>query len=229
MKYIPLQDIMWKILKNPLLRDVTIEDAASITYSLIKLLKIPLTMITQTEVKCVEDYKIRLPESLVDVLGVRHIGLNKALNYSANPYHTSAVNKAPSSCHNDYSYIIQNCNIITSFEKGDVEISYKMLAMDDNGYPLIPDNESFIKAVEYDIMMNYMEPLWMMGKVTDKAFNRASQQRDWYVGQASSAFKIVNADHFSMMMNSVNRLLINTQARESFYQGFGDLERIKRY
>lgn len=243
MNYISIQEIMWKLLRNPLLKNLAIEDAATTAHSLIRLLKIPTTLNTVVIEKTVVDYKVRLPESMIQVMGVRRTDLVHpqdgiarpiALMYGANPYHTTddrftRGSNLKQEC-NEHSYILQNCNIITSFEKGTVEVSYQEMATDSDGYPLIPDNESFIKAVEYSIMEDFAEPLWMMGKMTDKAFSRIEQQRLWYVGQASSmTTKMVNYDQMDMVMKGVNQLIVNTRPRETFFRNHGASEKIKRH
>lgn len=243
MNYISIQEIMWKLLRNPLLKSLTIEDAATTAYSLIRLLKIPTTLNTVVVNRQVVDYKVRLPENMIQVMGVRRVdlvspreGITKpiSLKYGANPYH-SVDDKYVKGQHfrkdfNEHSYILQNCNIITSFEKGEIEVSYQEMAVDSDGYPLIPDNESFIKAVEYSIMEDFAEPLWMMGKMTDKAFQRIEQQRLWYVGQASSmTTKMINYDQMDMVMKGVNQLIVNTRPRETFFRDYGATEKIKRH
>lgn len=229
MNYISIKEIMWDLLKNPLLSNLTLEDASTSAYSLIKLLKIPTTL-TNSVVKCkVNDYRVRVPENTIEVLGVRLVlsdNTYKALNYGVNPYHTAEKR----GCALEHTYVVQNCNITTSFEKGDVEIAIKQMATDEEGYPLIPDNESFIKAIKYSIMEEFIEPLWLMGKVTDKAFNRIEQQRLWYVGQASSlTTKVVNYDHLDTAMKGVNRLIVNTRPKDTFWIGHGETEKIKRH
>ena len=36
-------------------------------------------------------------------------------------------------------------------------------------------------ALEYYILSRYLEPLWMMGKITDKAFEYVQQKRYFYI------------------------------------------------
>lgn len=230
MKYIPIKSMMWRIIKYPQLKNITIEEVAEFSEDLLRLLNIPQSLITEVEEFTVKDYKITLPSCLESVLGVRIIegDCMKALNYSANNYHKSERGK-DDNCHKDNTYIVQGCNIITSFEKGLIEVSYKKLPVDDEGYPLIPDNESFKKALEYDIRLRYLEPIWEMGRVTDKAFQRVQQERDWYVGQAQSKLIQVGYDQMDMMIKGVNKLIVDTRPKETFWIGHGKTEKIKRH
>ena len=46
-------------------------------------------------------------------------------------------------CNGEYMYVVQNCVLIASKKEGYVDISYKAISLDDEGFPLISDNESY--------------------------------------------------------------------------------------
>lgn len=221
-KNISIQEILWRVLKHPLCQDLTIETASEFTLEILKLIGAPLTFIDKTEELELIDYKVRLPNDLLEIKGVRCDKI--PLRYASDTYHVN-TNHATT----EYTYILQNCVLIASLEKGCIEIAYKALAVDNDGFPMVPDNESYRMAIEYHIIFRYLEALWSMGKITDKVFQYYQQKRDWYVGQASSALTIANKDHLQTIMNGVNRLLIDTHAYETFYKNLGERERIKRY
>lgn len=232
MRYTTIEDIMWRLSRIPQIKNITLEEVAEFTEDLLRLINIPASLISDTDVFKVEDYKAQLPSCIQDVMGVRLIENNCkiALTYSANPYHTSKHNNdCDNVCDNDFTYILQGCNIITSFSEGRIEVSYKKLPVDDKGFPMIPDEESFKRALVYEIRLRYSEPLWEMGKMTDKAFHRIQQERDWYVGQSQSKLAIINYDQMDMMVKGVNRLIVDTRPRETFFKGFGKSEKIKRH
>ena len=223
---------MWSVTQNPLVANITIEEAAESALQLLKILKLPLATITEVKKLEVIEYKAKLPKSLLNLNSVKRGG--RILGYSSNPFHTSEHDRKEEpnyhkGCSPSDTYILQECNIITSFEDGDIEVSYDRLALDEDGFPMIPDNESMINAIKYHIMQNYTEGLWSVGKITDKVFQYIQQQRDWYVGQAASSLKLLNIDHAEAMANSINRLIIDTRAHQKSYKGFGDSEILKRH
>ena len=48
----------------------------------------------------------------------------------------------------DLTYKIQGRVIYTSIKEGTIEIAYRAIAVDDEGYPLVPDKSSFSRALE---------------------------------------------------------------------------------
>ena len=67
-----------------------------------------------------------------------------AFKYSSNSFHMSDMNSSTS----DYTYKIQGNVIYTSIPNGVIEIAYQAISLDENDYPLIPDNSSFTRALE---------------------------------------------------------------------------------
>lgn len=218
-----VQEILWKVLKNPLCQDLTIQQASEYVVEILKLIGAPLSFSDKVEQLELKSHKVSLPADLIEIKGVKHGGI--PLRYGTDLYHVDQ----DTSCLSEYTYIVQECILISSLEKGCLDIAYKALPVDNDGYPLIPDNESYRMAIEYYIMHRYLELLWAMGKITDKVFQYYSQKRDWYVGQASSALTIANKDQLQSMANSINRLIINNDAYNTFYRNMGESERIKRY
>ncbi len=130
---------------------------------------------------------------------------------------------------NEYTYTAQNGVIKTSVRNGDLELSYKALACDKEGYPLVADNENMKLALEYYILFRYLEPMWLVGKLTDKAFNYVDTKKCFYMASAETSMQLQGGDHLESVMNAVNRLIINDTAFNNFYKGSGQRERIKKY
>lgn len=234
-----LKTILWSILNNPLATELTYERAAELAAEAIPLLGAPLVyaeLVTDPPIKVV-NYKAAIPNNLINIRGVRLI-TNKdnyehnsiALRYATDIYHTGL------NCSEDsegsvieYTYSTNKGVIFTSFKEGDIQMAYTGLAVDEEGYPLVPDEQKTKLALEYYILHRYLEPLWLVGKITDKAFNYIEQKRHFYMGGASNSLKLQGIDHAESIMNTINRLIINTQAHGDFYKGSGLKERIKKY
>lgn len=226
--------ILWRVLRQPIAEGLTYEQASEFALEFIRLINAPLTFIDVVTNPPLElnQYKTTLPNNLINIRGVQYIGINGdsdpiAMRYATDLYHTDIENTSSNST--EYTYITQSCVLTASKKEGFIKVSYKSIAVDEQGYPLIPDNESFKMGLEYYILHRFLEPLWVMGKIQDKVFNYIEQKRHWYLGQASSSSIIQSPDHLESVMNGLNRLIINTSAFDNGYKNFGEKERIKRY
>ena len=245
--YISLGRIMWKILKNPLASELTYEECAEYALEFIKLLGAPTAYETKTFSTDLVSYKAELPCDIIKIDGVRYLDSNNdgqkgsfiAMREATNTYHIDPAehqNEQDTEFdlrgnhrRSEFTYKIQKGIIFTSMREGCIEIAYKGLMLDEDGYPLIPDNETVMIGMEYYVLNRYLEPLWMMGKVTDKAFDYIQQKRYFYMPSAYTALQMPNEDMMESMMNSINKLIINTTAHQNFFKKMGEKERIRKF
>jgi len=237
---ISLKDIMWKVMNSPFLQDLTYESAAEKAMEAIKLIGAPLAYVnkvTSPPIK-IEDHKGLVPSNIVIVRGARAYADAEAqdeidaipMTEATDIYHAKAdCDLNDRDLGFEATYSIQSGVITTAFKEGFVELSYQAIATDDEGFPLIPKNQKFELAVEYYIRYRSLEPLWETGKVPDKVFTRVDQLKSWYIGAAQSGMQLKSMDHVEAMMNSINRLIINSPAQRNFFKFMGKHERIKKY
>lgn len=230
-KTVSLGSILWRIMKNPLVENVTYEQVAEYTLEFIKLVGAPLAFIDEVKRLELKEYKALLPNNMVNIKGVRYLGTDlNAVDSIAMRYATDIFHKAPlNENYSEFTYVVQSCVMTTSMKEGYVDIAYQAIAVDEDEFPLVPDNESFKMGLEYYILDRVTEPLWMMGKIPDKVFSYIQQQRYFYTGQASSALILQGTDQLESVMNGINRLITNTTAHETFFKNYGEKERFKTH
>ncbi len=231
---IGMGEILWRVLRQPLLKDLKYEEAAEYALECIPLLGAPMALVEKvTDPIPIESFKSPLPCSLVQIRGVRYLGLDGCQDPIAMREATNLYHRSQNELNNEhelvreYTYSIQNGIIFTSREEGFIEISYRAIATDENEFPLIPNTEKVKLALEYYIMFRYLEQLFSVGKITDKVFQYYEQKKCWYMGAANTDLQMPTIDKMESMMNAINRLIINDKAHESFYKNFGMKEYIK--
>ena len=245
--YKSLGTILWKVLRNPLASEITYEDAAEYALEFIKLIGAPVIYLDKNELLSLTNYKAELPCDLLYINGVRYndlsvegfVGQPIAMREATNIYHQdpyehkneqdTEFDLRGNHRKTEFTYTIQKGIIFTSMQTGSVEIAYKAIATDEEGYPLIPDNEKVMLGLEYYILSRYLEPLWMMGKITDKAFEYIQQKRYFYTPSAFTSLQMPGIDKMETLMNSLNRLVINSNAHQNFFKKAGEKERFRKF
>jgi hypothetical protein len=232
---ISVGSILWRVLKNPLLKNSNYEEISEYVLEFLRLLGAPLALENTTEKKEIQQHKLQLPPNLIDIKGVRYLGPDcdekcaVAMRYATNTFHANVNEHDEGKSTFEFTYMVQKGIMITSPSEGWVEISFRQLMIDEEGYPLIPNNEKVVMALEYYILFRHLEQLWSMGKITDKVFQYYEQKKLWYMGSASSDLKISSMDHVESIMNSVNKIIINDKAHSNFNKQLGEQEVIKRF
>lgn len=246
---VSIKNVLWKVMRHPLAADLTYEEAAGFAIEAIRLLGAPLTFIdkvTNPPIKF-SNYKLAVPEELIQLRGARYYSdytdvtdtesrrLPVALRQATDLYHNTIEcfdntdEKLLSDNTKEFTFTLQSGVMKLSVPEGYVELSYKALPLDEDGYPLVPNEQKTLMAMEYYILYRFLEPLYDVGKITDKAFQRIDQKKCFYMGGAQNALKIGGIAHMETIMNTLNRLIINDQAHENFYKNLGEKERLRRY
>jgi len=240
---ISLGSVIWKVMKYPFTEDLTYETAAEYALEYIKLMGAPcIYSDVITEPIKLTDYKARLPNDILWIKGVKYMvdkcDVNTpngevAMQGAVDIYHAGNVpyNVRASEIPNNQgiNYVIDKGIIKTSVCDGYIVVSYKAVATDEHGYPLVPDKMEFILGLQFYILERYLHPLWMMGKVTDKVFNDITQKSNFYYGSAHTGLRMPDTDELESIMNGINSILINSTAQRDFFRNYGEKEYIRSY
>jgi hypothetical protein len=96
--------------------------------------------------------------------------------------------------HDTYTFKTQGRIIYTSFKEGSVDISYKAMPLDDEGLPLLPDEPTFLRALELYIKKQWFTILFDMGKLQAPILQNVQQEYAWAVGACESEFQKLSID-----------------------------------
>ena len=124
----------------------------------------------------------------------------------------------------DLTYKIQNSIIYTSIKEGDIEIAYRAMRVDNEGYPLIPDDSSFIQALELYIKKKVFTILFDQGKINQAVLQNTQQEYAWAVGQARSSLSIPTIDQMESISNSWNTLVQRSAEHRRGFKTLGTKE-----
>lgn len=202
--------IINKILKNPLAANLNPEEIIDSVISLIKLLNLNALYKIDYCFLDVKDYKARIPKPALSVKSVDFVLNNKRkvpMVVSTSGYRGTNQNEAD---RGRYTYYINNQMITTSFKEGKIFIIFNSIALDENNHPLIPDNESFLKACENDILVNLYSVMVDLGKLPMSSLQRVERERAWYIGQTQEHYQgFINEDHAESFARDWTRLFDN--------------------
>lgn len=122
---------------------------------------------------------------------------------------------------NETTYSLNGNFIFTNYEKGFVFLAYKAFPIDQDGFPLIPDNRRFKEAVKAYICMKVDYILWRTGELPKALFDYSEKEWLWYVGSAGNAARMPNYDGMQALMNQM-KLIPRKYAHEEFFLKLGN-------
>ena len=132
-------------------------------------------------------------------------------------------------------YFIKPGWIVTNQRKGYIKLAYKAIAVDERGYPLIPDLTSYQEAIYWYVVMKMTFPKFMAGKLTtgsSKYSQKYAQQTYFYVqsqwnfyrNQAYAEAMMPTADDMQNIKNDWNKLIPDWDGDDTFFKNIGKEE-----
>lgn len=227
--YISVRQIIDDCLHHPLLQDLTLERAVTYTVDFIRIVGMPTIFQEKTQEVEIENHRGSLPCDFHEMIQVRtnhekcgHY-LGGVFRYSTDNFHMSEVqHESP-----DLTYKIQGRVIYTSIKEGTIEIAYRAIAVDDEGYPMVPDKSSFTRALELYIKKQCFTILFDLGKINQAVYANVQQEYAWAVGQAQSDLIRPSIDEMQSITNALNTLVPRVNEHSKGFITDGSMERIK--
>ena len=208
------------------MQDLTLETAVDYCIDFMRLVGVPDMFTEKVAVLDINNYRAALPEDFYQVNQVRTTEGNY-FRYAGDTFHTHKC--FDNTANVDLTYKIQGGVIITSIEKGCIEISYQAIAVDEEGYPMIPDNSSFTRAVQAYIKKEWFTILFDEAKISQQAFQQAQQDYAWAVGDCRSEFNRLTIDKAESLFNSWRTLIIRDSEHRRGFKNNGSKEYIRRH
>lgn len=227
-KYISLRQVLDDILDHPMLKDVSFERAVNYTVHFMRIVGCPRMFEERTALVEIENYRGLLPCDFNDIIQVRTHSSCDRKNYGVFRHTTDSFHMSDNKQDSfDLTYKIQGNIIFTSIKEGMIEIAYNAFAVDSDGYPLIPDNSSFIRALELYIKKQHFTVLFDTGKINNAILNQTLQDYAFAVGQAQSDLVRPTIDQMESLTNSLNTLITRVSEHRSGFVNNGTQEKIK--
>ena len=133
----------------------------------------------------IEDYRGELPCDMHEFIMARDCVSKTPILYNTDAFRGMHGDDCLPD-YNETAYIKSNF-IFTKSKEGTVEVAYRAFETDDNGFPMIPDNDRVVKAVESYLVERIDHKLWRKGELADKVYKHSEQEWLWYVSSAQTA------------------------------------------
>jgi hypothetical protein len=225
-QYTNIRLILDKILRHPLMQDLSLESAVDYTVDFMRIVGVPNMFMEKTEILKIEKYRAMLPDDYYQMIQVRKVK-GGTFRYSTDTFHMSESEEPNDRNISDFTYKIQGNIIYTSMEDGEIEISYQSIATDEEGYPLLPDNSSFTRALRLYIKKEHFTTLFDMGKIQATVLNQALQDYAWAVGDCQTEFNRLSLDKAESFYNSWRTLIMRDTEHRTGFINNGTKERLK--
>ena len=219
-----IQHIVEKVFRNTgLVEGVDLHDVIEWAGEAIELIGAPQSLVEKVECINIVNGRGDLPCDLHLVMQFRYKTDEgySSMGYSSDNFHKhcSTSKDATNKCSNTYT-LSDDC-VFTNFDTGTVEVAYRALPTDKNGWPTIPDDIKFVKAVEFYIREKIDYLLWRTGKLPQGVYEKTVQDQLWYLGAAQTRGAMPSVDELKNIKNNFLRLIPKINQEEDFFGSLG--------
>ena len=251
-RYTNIRRVLDNLTEHPLLRDLTLEQVVKHTIRFISIHGYP--KLYQDKIEDVEIHEFRgvLPCDLISIIQVKDTQSGICLRAMTDNFAPGMTPEPPvPNHHNDLlhnvhppkplyippthmhreelSFKTQGRIIYTSFPEGIVQVAYKSVPVDEDGFPLLIDNETYLNALEDYIKMKVFTVKFDTGKISAGVLQNA--QTDYAI--SSKELQVELTVPSLSEMEAISRMMTSLIPRvRSFDQGFkhaGDREYLRKH
>ena len=217
---ISLKEVIGRIKGHKMLQSISDDTIIDNAISFQRIMGLKETFDERLVVLEIKNYRAQLPDDFYEVIQVRAF-----LNNNQEPIYFRSMtdNFYQSENHRNsvpYTYKIQGHVLYVSPMKNcKLEVAYRAIQLDDCGFPLIPDNEKYIRALISYVKVEYFKELYERGIIRPDILDRAEQDYCFNVGAAHNDMKMPSLDEIESVSNILNSML---PRRFSHYRGYAD-------
>jgi len=218
-----------RLMRNPLMKDLNYEFIVDNAIQVLRILDAPSIYVKRREGLNVVNFRALKPIDMVKIDGISRVDSGSPIPLSSSEddsqdfFHVG--NNMPS--RKDFTYSINSKYINVNFEKGDIHIIYKAIAVDEECYPLVLDDETLLRCVESYIKWKWYDMLNDMDMLSDRKLNKAEVDYCFNVGQADSRLKMPSEDEMETLTNMITQILPSRTEFKSRFEFLGTQEKMR--
>lgn len=229
-----IRNLADRMSRHPMLKGIPFETVVDYAVDFLRIVDVPALFEDRTCVLELDDYRAPLPCDYVEVIQVRALDKHdrpvqtrsyRASTGSFMPEGKKGRPRLPIDLADAY-YKIQGNVFYSSRKEGKVEMAYRAIMTDGEGFPLLPDNPKFLRALESYIKKQWFTVLFDLGSIAQAQMNQALQDYAFAVGACENEFKSLSLDQAQSLLNSWRTLVERTNAHDTQFRHDGAPERL---
>jgi len=126
--------------------------------------------------------------------------------------------------HGEPTFKTQGRVIFTSFPEGKVRIAYKAIPVDEDGFPLLIDNENYLACLEAYIKKQVFTVKFDQGKIAAGVLQNAQTEYAFLAGQLQSEMTIPSYSEMESITRYIMSILSSVKHFDNGFKNLGSRE-----
>lgn len=251
-QYTNIRRVLDDITDHPLLRDVTLEQVIRHTIRFISLHGYPQLYQDKIDTVDIKDFRGLLPCDLISIIQVKDLKTDVCLRSMTDTF-TPGLRPKPDmrnqpkdllnnmkppvdtyippmqEYREEPSFKTQGRIIFTSFPEGRVEIAYKAIPVDEDDFPLLIDNETYLNALEAYIKVKVFTVKFDTGKIQAGVLSNAQSEYAWAAHLLQSEMITPSMAEMESMTRYLNTFIKPVRQFDNGFKDLGNREYLRKH
>lgn len=233
-QYIKLDELLSRILRHRQLQDVNLEAAIQYTIDFMEAVGVPDMFQDKEILVPIKKFRGDLPCDLLAINQVMDMKTHTCMRSMTDTFDPDGTYRGKhasgyASYSEELTFKVQNTVIVTSFECGEVKISYKAIPVDEDGKPLIINNSTYLKALELYIKQEVFTEKFDNGEIPAAVMQKAERDYAFKVGQLAEEMNTPSESEMESLMRSWCTMIPRTTQFDSGFRYNGDREYLRQH
>ena len=241
-RYTNIRRVLDSLHDHPMLSDLTLEQVVRYTIRFISIHGYSKLYQNKEVDVDIHEFRGLLPCDLISITQVKDDcsgiclrsmtdtftpGLVPSSLHIPHPHMPYIPPKAPG--HGEPAFKTQGRIIFTSFPEGRVRVAYKAIPVDEDGFPLLIDNENYLACLEAYIKKQVFTVKFDQGKIAAGVLQNAQTDYAFLAGQLASEFQIPSYSEMQSITNYITSILPSMRNFDQGFKHLGGREYIKNH
>lgn len=239
-QYTTVQRVLENLMEHPLLSNITLEQVVKWTVRFIGLHGFSkFYQDKETDVE-IHEFRGTLPCDCISITQVMDCKTHRCLrsmtsNFMPDEPRLNGQLGTPNSPtshayfpYEELSFKTQGQIIYTSFPEGEVRIAYKSIPVDDNGFPMLIDNETYLAALEAYIKKQVFTVKFDTGKIPASVLQNAQMEYGYLSAQLASEFTTPSLSEMESISRMMTTMIRNPKHFDNGFKNLGNREYLRK-
>ena len=246
-RYTNIRRVLDSLHDHPMLSDLTLEQVVRHTIRFIGIFGMPKLYQDKEVYVDIHEFRGLLPCDLISIIQVKDDCSGLCLRSMTDtfthgleqrdeiPLHTDKARPHMpyipplASGFGDGTFKTQGRVIFTSFPEGKVRIAYKAIPVDEDGFPLLIDNENYLACLEAYIKKQVFTVKFDQGKIASGVLQNTQQEYAWLAGQLQSEMTIPSYSEMESIGRYIQTILPSVRHFDNGFRDLGQREYIRKH
>ena len=241
-RYTNIRRVLDSLHDHPMLSDLTLEQVVRYTVRFIGLHGYSKLYQDKEADVNIHEFRGVLPCDLISIIQVKDSCSGTCLRSMTDSFTPGLVPTPPTPSNSHMPYIPQKAPghgepafktqgriIFTTFPEGEVRIAYKAIPVDEDGFPLLIDNENYLACLEAYIKKQVFTVKFDQGKIAAGVLQNAQTDYAFLAGQLASEFQIPSYSEFESIGRYITSILPSVRNFDQGFKHLGDREYIRKH